>query len=171
MSLGWSICDFWRNRKKRNHTCHEPFPWISWQQRTMNWNKRWKNKAWLQRWKSELRGTEKLSSNEGWYFDGEPYGEYTLPDVLVEKNTGDALDFNFYSDDSIFLEISTIRLSPSECLNFISFNSSSIASILLWNIELSLFSFLLVTPNFAVLDDSLKGWHHFLSKNYMLSFY
>jgi len=26
--LGWSICDFWRNRKKRNHTCHELFSWI-----------------------------------------------------------------------------------------------------------------------------------------------
>lgn len=98
-----------------------------------------------------------LSSNEGGYFDGEPYGEYTLPDVLVEKNTDDALDSNVYSDDSIFLETSTIRLSPSECLYFISFNSSSIASILLWNIELSLFSFLLVTPSFAVLDDSLKA--------------
>lgn len=72
---------------RREITCHGPFSWIYWQQRTMNWNKRWKNKAWLQRWKSELRGIEYFLSKWRLMLWWGTYGKYSFPDVLVRKNT------------------------------------------------------------------------------------
>lgn len=113
------------------------FPWICWWQRTVRWSKRWKHKAWLQEWKWVERN-RKISSDEGSCFGGEPYGEYSWPDVLVGKKkhwwcTGFRLLFSWF-----FLEMSAIRSSSFECWHFSSFNFLSIT--LLWNTKLSLFT-------------------------------
>lgn len=60
----------------------------------------------------------KIFLNEGGCFGEAPYGECSLPDVLVGGNTSDAADSHFYSGDSIFLEMSTMSSSHSEYLNF-----------------------------------------------------